>query len=93
LVSDSVRINLSESLTIPNAFTPDGDGINDRFLDGIDKVIFNRWGQVIYDGNAGWDGKVKGVNASQGTYFYQIKGEYPAETPYLKGSVTLIRQN
>jgi gliding motility-associated-like protein len=93
VVSDSVRINLSESLTIPNAFTPDGDGINDRFLDGIDKVIFNRWGQVIYDGNAGWDGKVKGVNASQGTYFYQIKGEYPAETPYLKGSVTLIRQN
>ena len=93
VVSDSVRINLSESLMIPNAFTPDGDGINDRFLDGIDKVIFNRWGQVIYEGTDGWNGKVRGVNASQGTYFYQIKGEFPAETPHLRGSVTLIRQN
>jgi gliding motility-associated-like protein len=61
---------------IPNAFSPDGDGINDILMvrgKGIQAVksfrVFNRWGEVVFERNNfppydpafGWDGKIKGV--------------------------------
>ncbi len=55
-----------ECLRIPNAFTPDGDGVNDTWIiANIDMYpkhhiqVFNRWGQTIYEGHHGdepWDG-------------------------------------
>lgn len=65
---------------IPTAFTPNNDGLNDRFrplpdfsytLKSIE--IFNRWGQVVYSSSdGGWDGRFSGTDAPVGTYFYHI---------------------
>ncbi len=70
-----------EALSIPNVFTPNGDGINDLFeIKGLqkgDKInIYNRWGtKVFYNINehAYWDGyTTSGEPCSSGTYFYTI---------------------
>ena len=77
---------------LPNAFTPDGDGINDTFGRGYQLVIFNRWGQTVYQGTEGWDGKHNGRNVSPGTYYYILEVDYENdEKTVLKGSVTVIR--
>jgi gliding motility-associated-like protein len=70
---------------VPNAFTPDGDGINDKLVvqgKGIRLIksfrIFNRWGEVVFekvnfnpgDPAYGWDGKVRGKEASPDVYVY-----------------------
>ncbi|MFH1320870.1 MAG: PKD domain-containing protein [Bacteroidota bacterium] len=69
--------------SIPNVFSPNGDGINEIFnVEGFDVVqvegmIFTRWGQKIYEWNTtqgGWDGRTTaGVPVSEGTYFYILK--------------------
>lgn len=76
-------INKSE-LTIPNAFTPNNDGVNDYFLPkpfGNAYVtnfrVFNKWGNLMYDvhpanGRASWDGKWNDVLQPPGVYVYQI---------------------
>jgi gliding motility-associated-like protein len=70
------------SLYIPNTFTPNHDGLNDRFLaygDGImtfDMKIFNRWGELIFetsDPTWGWDGQYKGTMVENDVYVYVIK--------------------
>lgn len=60
---------------IPNVFTPNGDGVNDVFFDGMPEtelIIINRWGQELYKGMGGWDGTYNGKEMSAGTYFYMI---------------------
>jgi gliding motility-associated-like protein len=79
---------------LPNAFTPDGDGINDIFAEGLEITIFNRWGQKVYQGarsSSGWDGNYNGRKVSPGTYYYllNIYDEDNKKTT-LKGSVTVI---
>ena len=82
---------------IPNCFTPNGDGLNDRF-DVLDfgncytyhLMIFNRWGQMVFetdDLNKSWDGKYKGVLVSSDVYAYLLKGE----DKILQGSVLVLR--
>ncbi len=75
-----------------NAFTPNGDGKNDLFLKGLDLTIFNRWGQVLYIGKDGWDGKFNGALVSPGTYFYSIKTIKSGSTDVTEksGALTLI---
>ncbi|MBR9832601.1 gliding motility-associated C-terminal domain-containing protein [bacterium] len=71
---------LPSDYTIPNIFTPNGDGINDCFEPvGNDIVsyefsIINRWGVIIFEGrDVCWDGRNEsGENATDGTYFYQL---------------------
>lgn len=80
---DSVKVSVLESLLdIPNAFSPNGDGINDEFrvvfksLKTYSITIFNRWGIVVYkstDPSQGWDGKIGGKVAAMGTYYYVIE--------------------
>jgi len=74
-----------DSIFIPNVFTPNGDGLNEKFLvkgDGIRDLsvkIFDRWGNLLYESseiNEGWDGKYRGVKVSSGTYSYVIDGTY-----------------
>jgi len=89
-IGEPVEINVIVS-DLPNAFTPGSDGFNDIFGAGAELTIFNRWGQVIYEGNEGWDGKYKGKKVSPGTYYY-ILTVYDANNTKttMKGSVTVV---
>ncbi len=75
---------INDHFHIPNAFTPNGDGLNDEFklISKSDNIsafklhIYNRWGQMVFESNDipnGWDGKIKGEDAPAGTYVYRIK--------------------
>jgi len=87
--SDSIHINMKPA---PNAFVPfNTDGKNDIFMPHVDLTIINRWGQELYKGTDGWNGKYNGQNVSPGTYFYIIKMTgLNKEEKNFKGSVTLI---
>ncbi len=83
---------------IPNAFTPDADGINDNFsivCEGFANVvefqIFNRWGQLVYDELAPWDGTQNGAPAASDVYIYRIRFDTNCELEEMHGDVTLIR--
>jgi len=101
-VSNAVIVEKPYALYSPNAFSPDGDGINDFFkISGQGIIdyqieIFNRWGQMVYkslDLGKGWDGTFKGKNLPTGTYVYKIKSsKYGVEQKLVKnGSVALVR--
>lgn len=80
-----ITVTISESkLEFPNAFSPNGDGINDIYKakNGYQSIIdfhatiYNRWGQKLYswdDPAGGWDGKYHGKDVKQGVYFVQVK--------------------
>lgn len=85
----------------PNAFTPDGDGLNDTFLPMLDGyagsrprlLIFNRWGEVIYNTLPiiPWDGNYNGVPCKTDVYVWKvIVDDYGDEREFI-GHVTLIR--
>lgn len=86
---------------VPNAFSPDGDGINDilyvrtPFAEQLYFAIFNRWGEVIFettDIEVGWDGTYKGKKLDPGVFVYYLEvGCYNKEQFKKKGNVTLIR--
>jgi gliding motility-associated-like protein len=89
-------------LRMPNAFSPNGDALNDGFgpeTSGNPKQyamrIYNRWGQMIfvsYKVGQKWDGTYGGQPATVGTYFYSITGECAnGEQIELKGDITLLR--
>ncbi|MCB0477266.1 MAG: choice-of-anchor L domain-containing protein [Crocinitomicaceae bacterium] len=80
-ITKPIYINPETWIYIPNAFTPNGDGMNDYFsvsVIGSTKfqfLIFNRWGELIYetdDVNFRWDGKYKGEKVQDGVYVYQV---------------------
>ncbi len=82
-------------IEMPNVFSPNGDGRNDRFTpretDGVRGTmeIYNRWGQLIFTTQnlgQGWSGK----DAPDGTYFYIVTPEDP-NAPKHSGHVTLVR--
>lgn len=78
-------------LRIPNAFTPDGNGKNDFFMKGYHVMIWNRWDQLIYEGDDGWDGTRDGKKVSPGTYFYElIIPDVGNSTKTLTGSITIV---
>jgi gliding motility-associated-like protein len=87
---------------IPNAFSPNGDGLNDVFRPipvGIVSTdyfrVFNRFGQVIFQTSEwlkGWDGTYKGVKQPIGGYIWIIKGkDRNGKTIEMKGTVMLIQ--
>lgn len=89
------------SVYIPNAFTPNGDGLNDTFgVKGVDigkfeLIIYNRWGEEIFstnNPNVQWDGRYNGKDSEQGVYAYKFtaSGLGKGETEK-SGTVTLVR--
>jgi gliding motility-associated-like protein len=104
--SISVKIPLAY-MPVPNAFTPNNDGINDKFkvvgtLDEVVKFnmqIYNRWGRLIYETNDilnnGWDGTYNGSPCPVDTYIWIITFEEkhdPAHVPLTRrGTVSLLK--
>lgn len=108
--TDTVNVQVickKDAIYIPNAFTPNGDGLNDYFYIpgfGVEQVksftVYSRFGDVVYQqknvvpGNKeyGWDGKVRGKTVETTTVFvYTAEVVCNGITLPLKGTVTLIR--
>jgi gliding motility-associated-like protein len=97
-----VRINSNLPDMLPNAFSPNGDGLNDVFrLEGATFQqlnffkVFNRYGQLVFyttDISKGWEGTYKEQVCDAGTYYYQAELVYPdGRLKRIKGDVVLVR--
>ncbi|MCW3081802.1 gliding motility-associated C-terminal domain-containing protein [Segetibacter sp.] len=101
--SKTVTIYAGCFLAVPNAFTPNGDGLNDLFhplnavkAEQLEFKVFNRWGQLLYktsDWRQGWNGTWNGNKQATGTYIWTLKyvNRETKETVNLKGTTVLIR--
>jgi gliding motility-associated-like protein len=89
-------------LYVPNAFTPDLNGINDRlkvkpvgYRSFSYFAVYNRWGQMVFrttNFNQGWDGTINGKKAEAGTYVYVASAiDYKGRPLNRKGTVVLLR--
>ncbi len=104
--SDSLLV-IALDISLPNAFSPNGDGLNDYFKamgpsDGIQDytlVIYNRWGQLVWETtnfSDSWDGNFKGEKAPTGIYAWYMTFNVIGNVSSIgkvkyKGSVTLLR--
>lgn len=96
---DWVSIRVVDGIYIPNAFTPNNDGKNDRwrvpYLDPeweASVSIYDRYGQLVYQGEGSamsWDGNRNGIPQNPGVYIYQLKVRTTGQL--LKGTIMLIR--
>jgi gliding motility-associated-like protein len=68
---DSVTITVGD-FYIPKVFTPNGDGINDIFMQGYEIIVFDRIGIVIFKGDNGWDGTYQNKPVPRHIYFYKL---------------------
>jgi gliding motility-associated-like protein len=92
-VSDSLSIGVDPATEVylPTAFSPDGDGVNDRFYamgtvgELLHLRIFDRWGSVVFevqnglvgDSGYGWDGRIRGRPAPAGVYLVVTRVRFP----------------
>lgn len=103
--SDSLLVKVDFSdvpfYVLPNAFTPNGDGINDcyglkQFKNSteLDFKIYNRWGELVFytkNPDDCWDGTYKGKDQPTGTFIYVIRAKALCGDINKKGFITLIR--
>ncbi|TAE47776.1 MAG: PKD domain-containing protein [Bacteroidetes bacterium] len=99
--SNEACVIFGPAIYAPNAFTPNDDGHNDRFLVFAPNIasaelrIYNRWGEMIYlstDLSEGWDGTFKNRTVQEGVYVFTVKGIGVNSQPVSRsGTVTLIR--
>ena len=97
----SISVTVNSTLDVPNAFSPNGDGQNDRItvkgfgIDQMTWIIYNRWGTVVYRGtdpNEGWDGTFNGKLQPQDVYHYTLVVQFSSkERATKKGDITLLR--
>ena len=91
----------AQRLLIPNAFTPNDDGINDVFrvvpYEGLEVIgsltIYDRWGEKVYEnfGNVSWDGSIDGKPGPMDVYAYRIDIICDGEPKAVWGDVSLLR--
>ena len=97
----SIIIEVNPLLGMPNAFTPNGDGLNDtayvegRHIADLSYRIYNRWGELVFESNdinLGWDGRFRGVLQEQEVYVYVVEARFIDDSrQVLRGNLTLIR--
>lgn len=102
---DSILVTVSAAnspiFSLPNAFSPNGDGHNDCFslkswgnAEILEFSIFSRWGERVFSGkstNDCWDGTFKGVTLPVGDYVYHIRAKTLCGEIVKKGAISLIR--
>jgi gliding motility-associated-like protein len=95
-----VYIRTNYRVFIPNAFSPNDDGLNDVFQPSIkgivssDFKVFNRWGELVFQStdNRAWDGTYGGKQAPEGIYMYMLSVVNNfGERQFFKGTVALVR--
>ena len=102
VLQDLVVVNCDCNIYIPNAFSPNGDGMNDAFspvafcdLEQLEISIYSRWGELIYQTSTPsekWDGKYNGKDCQVDVYVYVINYKRPTESSKtVYGDVTLLR--
>lgn len=104
IASDEITVTVKTEydVYIPNAFTPNGDGLNDVLtpidFGGVRSAtfqIFNRWGAVVFettDINKGWDGTKGGKELTPAVFVYHITGEFLDGNTFDKtGSISLLK--
>ena len=104
--TDSITVTVSKGsggigFPVANAFTPNGDGANDRFgikywgyISDFEMSIFNRQGMLVFTSanpDQGWDGKYKGQPQPTGTYVYMIRANTLCGVAFKRGTFELIR--
>jgi gliding motility-associated-like protein len=103
-LSTTVTVSDAPGLYVPNAFSPNGDGFNERFIpsapDQGDRSvlrIFDRWGKELFttnDPGSGWDGTAGGEPVPDGVYAYLLRTPDPCapkQQVLLRGHVTVLR--
>ncbi|MBD2703043.1 gliding motility-associated C-terminal domain-containing protein [Spirosoma sp. BT702] len=99
-VKDTIYIKVLARVWVPDAFSPNGDGMNDTWeLPGIEAfpdaivTVFNRWGEIVYSSEKGYknpfDGTLNGTSLPAGLYAYAVRTV--PEKPILRGSLMLVR--
>ena len=103
IITDTVlvKVGTEKKVVVPSAFTPNGNGINDRLrpLGNIGTIdyfrIYNRWGAMLFETSVmgeGWDGRYRGVLQPAETYTWILSGKTPNGDPVkLSGKTLLIR--
>jgi gliding motility-associated-like protein len=102
-LTQEIRLKLRNSFFMPNAFTPNGDGLNDIFLpEGVlfgatnyQFRVWNRWGELVFTSNEpeiGWNGRYKGSDSPGGGYLWDVSfTDVGGEDQAFKGGVVLVR--
>ena len=103
-ITRNALVNGELTVYVPNAFTPDGDGINDALVPVLRDAdprfyefrVFDRWGAEIFSSSAigeGWDGTVNGVEPKTDVYNWmlRVKSAFNAETRSYRGMVVLLK--
>lgn len=103
MATDEITITVLTALTIgiPNAFSPNNDGLNDNFqvftagMTSYHIRVFNRWGQVVFestDAGQSWDGSFSGELQPMGVYAFILSGTASDNSAVLEnGNITLLR--
>jgi len=101
--SNEICFEFTHQIKIPNAFTPNGDGVNDTWvIKSIEAYpdnelkVFNRWGNLIFESIGylnEWGGTFKGQKVVDGTYYYVLKVNEDDGTNFMNytGSITIMR--
>lgn len=88
--SNIIDVDVADYVLVPNVITPyNGNPKNDKFMEGYDVKIFNRYQETVFEGTDGWDATYRGELATPGTYFYILTKK---DGRVLKGTVEVYRK-
>jgi gliding motility-associated-like protein len=104
-VNDTIRITYKDCtnlISFPNAFSPNGDGINDLFrpvvhanLNSYELSVYNNWGELVFQTKnvqSGWDGRIRGQKQDTGAFVWFCKYQFEGQPAQLtKGTFVLVR--
>jgi len=101
--SDTISVQVEQcsyEVFLPNAFSPNGDGVNDvlyvrgLLISAIELNIFDRFGKLVFENkdiNKGWNGKHKGKILSSGVFAYELTAVFiDGNEKYMKGTISLV---
>ncbi len=96
--SNEFCINVTPGIRLPNAFIPNNPTGENSLFQPIfrfqtapyEMVIYNRWGNQIWEGKIPWDGTINNNPVAEGVYIYQLKIIYPEDSITLTGHVTVL---